>query len=399
LINESATGAVTAKPIRVLHCPTLTGGNSPQLARSERMLGLASWAVAFEQNYINYDCDEILWRADDCIVAREFKRWKLLYRALSSFDVVHFNCGLSILPNRVDAQPGPTSRLRGILRHLYRLYGRLFSLKDLPLLKRAGKAIFVTYQGSDARQMDYCRRHFEISFADEVPPGTYSAASDARKREDIGVFERYADGIFALNPDLLHVLPARAQFMPYASVDPARWRPPDYRPGARACPLVVHAPTRHGVKGTRFLLDAVNRLKSEGMDFEFVLVEKMSRAEARRIYERADLLVDQLLAGWYGAVAVEAMALGRPVVCYLRQDDLRFLDPGMRSDLPIINATPGTLCDTLRDLLGKRRHTLAEAGARSRNYVEKWHDPDTLAARMKNCYVAALSRTSRVTRN
>ena len=98
-------------------------------------------------------------------------------------------------------------------------------------------------------------------------------------------------------------------------------------------------------------------------------------------------------------MAVEAMALGRPVVCYLRQDDLRFLDPGMRSDLPIINATPGTLCDTLRDLLGKRRHTLAEAGARSRNYVEKWHDPDTLAARMKNCYVAALSRTSRVTRN
>lgn len=399
MINEPAAGAATAPAIRVLHCPTLVGGNPPQLARSERMLGLASWAVAFERDYINHDCDEILWRADDGVVAREFKRWKLLYRALSSFDVVHFNFGRSILPERIDTQPGPTSRLRGMLRHAYRLYGLLFSLKDLPLLKRAGKAIFVTYQGSDARQIDYCRRHFEINFADEALPGYFSAASDARKREDIAVFDRYADGIFALNPDLLHVLPARAQFMPYASVDPAQWRPPDYRPGARARPVVVHAPTKQGVKGTRFLLDAVNRLKSEGMDFEFVLVEKMSRAEARRIYERADLLVDQLLAGWYGAVAVEAMALGRPVICYLRQDDLRFVDPGMRSELPLINATPGTLYDTLRDLLGRHRHTLADAGARSRHFVEKWHNPDTVAARLRDCYVAALARTSRVTRN
>jgi len=48
--------------------------------------------------------------------------------------------------------------------------------------------------------------------------------------------------------------------------------------------------------------------------------------------ETADLLVDQLLTGWYGAVAVEMMALGKPVVCYLREDDLKFIDSRMRAD-------------------------------------------------------------------
>lgn len=398
-MSTGSATARTAEPLRVLHCPTLVGSNPSQLARSERKLGLASWAVAFEQNYINDDCDEVLWRAGDGVAAREFKRWKLLYRALSSFDVVHFNFGRSILPESIDPEPGTASRLRGVLRRAYRLYGLLFTLRDLPLLKRAGKAIFVTYQGSDARQIDYCRRHFEIHFADEVPPGHFPAGADARKREEIGVFDRYANGIFSLNPDLLHVLPARAQFVPYASVDPGEWRPAGYRPGTRARPLLAHAPTNREIKGTRFLMDALGRLKSEGIDFELVLVENMPRAEARAIYERADLVVDQLLAGWYGGMAVEAMALGKPVVCYLRHDDLRFLPPGMRAELPILEATPGTVYETLRELLGPRRHTLAAAGANSRSYVERWHDPDAVAARMKDCYLAALPGASKAQRS
>jgi hypothetical protein len=64
----------------------------------------------------------------------------------------------------------------------------------------------------------------------------------------------------------------------------------------------------------------------------------MSNEAARRIYEKADLLVDQLLAGWYGGVAVEFMALGKPVVCYLRESDLRFLPEAMRRQIPIIRA-------------------------------------------------------------
>ena len=42
------------------------------------------------------------------------------------------------------------------------------------------------------------------------------------------------------------------------------------------------------------------RLKREGMPIELLLVENVPFAEAQRMYRRADLLVDQLLVGWYG---------------------------------------------------------------------------------------------------
>jgi len=52
----------------------------------------------------------------------------------------------------------------------------------------------------------------------DVEPGYYTPASDARKRWRIAQFATYADRIYALNPDLLHVLPAQAEFLPYANV-------------------------------------------------------------------------------------------------------------------------------------------------------------------------------------
>ena len=49
--------------------------------------------------------------------------------------------------------------------------------------------------------------------------------------------------------------------------------------------------------------------------------------------------MDQLFAGWYGGVAVEAMALGKPVLAYIRDEDLKFVPSKMASDLPIVRAT------------------------------------------------------------
>ena len=98
------------------------------------------------------------------------------------------------------------------------------------------------------------------------------------------------------------------------------------------------------------------------------------------------------LTGWYGGVAVEMMALSKTVVCYLREDDLKFIDSRMRADLPLIQATPSTIYKVLKDCLTRRRAELAELGARSRAYVEKWHDPVVIAALLKEQYVSALQR-------
>ena len=85
----------------------------------------------------------------------------------------------------------------------------------------------------------------------------------------------------------------------------------------------MHAPSHRGVKGTERVVEAVEQLRGEGIPLELELVEGRPHAEARKAYERADILVDQLLVGWYGAVAVELMALGRPVVCFMDEEPAR----------------------------------------------------------------------------
>ena len=104
------------------------------------------------------------------------------------------------------------------------------------------------------------------------------------------------------------------------------------------------------------MVDAVSRLRDEGLDFDFQLVEGRTQAELREIYERADIVVDQLLVGWYGGLAVEAMALSRPTVAYLRESDLPALPAEMRSEIPVVRADPDTIYGVLRDLLTTRRH-------------------------------------------
>jgi glycosyltransferase involved in cell wall biosynthesis len=372
--------------LRVLHTPQIVGGHAGLLASAEREIGMQSTCVTFSRHPFDYRHDEVLWDQSHTVVVNEIKRLKLLWRAMREFDVIHFNFGMSILPRRFDdAIPSG----RSARKVAYDAYVSLVEYLDLPLLKKAGKRIFVTYQGDDARQGSYCRAHFPISPIGEVSADYYTPRGDLRKQREIGIFDRHADGIYALNPDLLHVLPPRARFLPYASVDLRKWSLCPPRDTSK--PLVVHAPSHRGVKGTRFVLDAVSRLKADGLAFDFVLIEGMKNEEARRIYEKADVLIDQLLLGWYGGIAVEFMALGKPVICYIREDDLRFIDSDMRQQLPIIRAEPGTIYQVLRESLTGKRSDLAEVGARGRAFVERWHDPIKTARILQQDYLSALS--------
>src|SRR5262245_54631987 len=155
------------RPLRVLHCPTMVGGNPQQLARAERRLGLHSHAVAFCETPFAFATDEVLWASGDSGPVQEVKRWRLFLRALRDFDVIHFNFGESLMPRWTPA-PVAGRGLVWAVRQLLAGYRRLVELIDLPLLKQAGKALVVTFQGDDARQGDYCRRHFPISFVHEV---------------------------------------------------------------------------------------------------------------------------------------------------------------------------------------------------------------------------------------
>lgn len=366
----------------------MVGGNSAGLAAAERELGLESTAVAFKPPPYGYPVDSVVWGEGDRVAVQELKRWRLLAQVLRDFDVIHFNFGSTIAPQRSpsDAPGGAATRLR---ERIYRGYEAILEQCDLPLLRRAGKAVFVTFQGDDARQGDVSAR-WRVNGAVEAVPGHYTPASDENKRRRIRRFDRYVDGIYALNPDLLHVLPARARFIPYAHVDSRVWKPHAHTESDRRL-VVVHAPTNREIKGTRFLVEAVSRLQAEGFELDFRLVEGLTHAELRNVYEDADLVVDQLLVGWYGGLAVEAMALERPVVAYLREEDLGFLPPDMRAELPVVSAEPATIYDVLKALLTTRRGELADLGRRGRAFVCRWHDPLRIAEELRADYEAAVA--------
>ncbi len=145
-------------------------------------------------------------------------------------------------------------------------------------------------------------------------------------------------------------------------------------------PLVVHAPSSRRRKGTEHVLGALDRL-----DADLEIVESLRHDEARDRYRAADIVVDQLNAGWYGIFAIEAMALGKPVVTFLHDEAVRRTEAAFGVRVPIVNATKENLQERLRPLVAdadERRRI----GAESRAYVERVHDVERVADRLLDLY-------------
>jgi len=107
----------------------------------------------------------------------------------------------------------------------------------------------------------------------------------------------------------------------------------------------------------------------------------MTNQEVKGALKQADIVVDQLLLGVHGIFSVEAMALGKPVLCYIR-DDLVEKYP---SDLPIVNANPDTIEVELEKLLVNPQ-LRTEIGKRSREFTERYHDSRVVARKLIKLY-------------
>ena len=151
-------------------------------------------------------------------------------------------------------------------------------------------------------------------------------------------------------------------------------------PSDRARPLIVHAPSSRRRKGSEHVIAAV-----ESLDADLELVEGLHHDEAFERYRAADIVVDQLNAGWYGIFAIEAMALGKPVVTFLHDGAVRRTEAAFGTRVPIVSATAETLRETLRPLVSDaaRRRDL---GASSRAYVERVHDLELVTDRLLGLY-------------
>lgn len=350
--------------MKILHLPTSVGGNSWGLSRAERELGLNSSVLITQQNWLQYQYDICLNLNKYHIVGNLLKRIKTFLDIRSSYDIFHFNFGSSLIDFKNSG-----------------LY-----LSDLPYYK--GKKIF-TYNGCDARQkfptikrVEFSACHQNMCYGGICNNGK----SDNLKKKKIIKVNKYADHIFSLNPDLMHFLPQnKTTFLPYTISGWDNCISHNFKIDNKI--KILHSPTNREAKGSSYILKALNNIKKKYSNIEIDLIENIPHQEALIKYQKAHIVIDQLLIGWYGAFGVEVMKMGKPLAVFIRKNDLKFIPTEMAKDLSeaIININPFNIEEVLEKYI-QNIHLLKNKSAAGIDYVNKWHNPLYVAGITKSIY-------------
>ncbi len=329
-------------PLRVLHAPMEIAGQAGLSVAGLRELGVRAHTFAGVHAF-RYEA------APDIVPAPG--RVPFLRAAAGAalrHDVLHFHYGRSFVRDQLDAR----------------------------MLARLGKRVVVEFHGSDVRMpsVERARNPWYVQLEGETDEGAAELLErwPPITRGHVVQCDHSLDVFTAPHFEHVHVVGHR--------VDTRRFAPAPPKPDARV-PVIVHSPSDRAAKGTVHVRRAVAALQARGAELEYVEVHGVGQREARAAYARADLVIDQLCAGTHGVFAVEAMALAKPVVCFMAQDLLETFP----ADLPIINADPDTVERVLGEWLERpaERHRL---GIRSRAYAERRHDIRVVARRLLDVY-------------
>ena len=335
--------------MRVLHAPAEIAGQGSVLSRALRGLGVEAHSLAYNPGFPQYRPDEMRTYDDQPPLPRYLGYLASTLRNVGRWDVYHFHFGRTLMP--------PHNL-------------------DLPLHQALGRRVVFHYHGCDVRDRAHMLAAHTHATCTECDP----FCIPARQQRILASARRFADAELVSTPDLLESAP-RARHLPVA-LDLADYpfAPPHGRPK-----LVVHAPTNRLIKGTRYVEAAFAALRPRFPGVRFEVVERRPWAELLAILGEADVVVDQLFMGWYGMVAVEAMALGKPVLCFVRADFESRLD-----DCPLVRCHKEDLAERLAEILSD--HTdRAALGERGRAYAQREHAAAVIAARLVELYRSLLT--------
>lgn len=365
------------KSINIYHCPDIVAGNPSFLSRGLKSLGCNSRLYYFSKSKYDFASK------DDINLSSKFlKPYLVIYlffKILIFADVVHYNNGRTLFLEKKIINKSD-SFVKKLLKFIFNFtLGKLFFL-DARIFHIFGKKLAITFQGSDGRLSKYHKDNYEFSHYNVLEE---NIEVDEFKRIKISLVDKYIDHIYVVNPDLLNNFPPRSRFTPYTSLD---LKDCIYRESSSSIKKIIHCPSNLDVKGTKYVLKAIDRLRSEGYKFEFELVTNIPREEMPKKLETASLLIDQLLVGWYGGVAVEAMSLSVPVMANIQEEDLKFVSESFKKDFAIINVKPDTLYEKLKTYL--EMDLIEENGLRKKSlsFVQKHHDIYKIASSILQDY-------------
>lgn len=358
LFNNERVSIWTGTPILTLS----------RKAASERLLGVRALSIVRQSYYITNDFDVDIFRIarGSAVVAFALTYITFIWICISAKRVHTFADG-GLLPS---------------LKH------REFSSTEMTIYKLLRIRQFVWVYGADVRTRRKTIALGEPNCCTDCTEINLACICDQTKADtNMQRLSRAAVAIFSMG-DMIEYTPGSNNKLFFWPVDLTA------NSGTRYLPVypmrdsafglrIVHAPNHRAFKGTIHLETAVRKLQSEGVKIELVMVEKVPNARALDIYRTADLIFDQCMIGFHGYFAIEAMALGKPVMCFIRKPEDYLLAP---NECPIINTHVTTLADDLRYLAQEGRSTLPEIGRRGREYVERHYTEKAFSQRLAIAY-------------
>lgn len=262
---------------------------------------------------------------------------------------------------------------------IFIIIGRGFygNYRDFKLIKQKGKKLVCVFTGDDSRWYYCMKQEFESYGMPPIvyePGYDYSIANLERHLAHLRGAEKYADVIVSIPNQAQMAL--RPYYLFYCTLDLHSF---PFSPEQRVIPKIVHAPSNPHFKGTKYFLDALDRLKSEGVQFDFQLVQNVPNQEAIRMYQDADILLNQVYCPCGGKLAHEGMALGKVVLTRMGYD--KGYDEKTPEGCPLVDVGPETVYHKLKEIIGdvELRKKLAIEG---REYVAKYNAAPIVAAQM-----------------
>ncbi len=252
------------------------------------------------------------------------------------------------------------------------------NFNDLEQIKNKNKKIVFIFCGDDARWYFSMEQEFNahgllpISYEEDY---SYSTRALNFRLKAIRNAEKYADFIFSKREQ------SQLQIRPFFHFPMTVFSSdfPNSKITQRDIPIVVHAPTSPNIKGTKYVLDAFEELKKEGIAFEPLLLTNFPNEEILNKIGDADIVIDQLLIPGGGRLSTEALSMGKVVLSNMSYN---YYNQGINlNDCPIVDVSPSTIYETLKKLVLDKnsRILISEKG---KKYVEKYLDTVILARKI-----------------
>ncbi|MBL7926293.1 MAG: glycosyltransferase [Bacteroidia bacterium] len=345
--------------MKVLHLPYNVASVASTSVRMLNKYGHEAQGVVIAANTITSTDDIIslkpyILKKNASGIKQRLQYIQTLYKLIKWADILHWYWNESVLPLQLDFRfkklfnkPGVVEWLGSDIRILE------IELQDNPYFKRANDHYGQTFKVTHYNDSYKVQKEFlENGFEPVVTTGMTSYLIPE-------LFPKY----YSLRQRILS-----DNFIP---------KFPDAN---NKRPLIIHSPSSPEFKGTEFILQAIDKLKPL-YDFDFKLVIGMPHQQALELMQQCDIYIDQLILGCHGYAACEAMAFGKPVICFVKDSLLNEYPPS----LPLVNANPDNIAHVLADLISdsQLRHDL---GIKGRAYIDAFHDEKKLTDEMVCIY-------------